>query len=40
MSDVELIDSNTWNSLTMCLKWIIGITLKYLQRFDCAQINE
>ena len=34
-----MINSNTWNSLTVCLKWIIGIIWQYLETFNCVQMN-
>ena len=35
-----MLNSNTWNSLTVCLNWIIGITYQYLDLFDSVQMNE
>ena len=38
--ELLVLNSNTWNSLTVCLNWIISLIYQYLKPFDCVQINE
>ena len=39
MEFLEL-NSNTWNSLTVGLIWIFGLTEQYLELFDSEQMDE
>ena len=34
-----MLHSNTWNSLAVCLNWIIGIASQCLEPFDCLRMN-
>ena len=43
MGNVEknflMLISNNWSSLTVCLNWIVSVTLQYLKPFNCVQIK-
>ena len=38
--ELLILNSNTWNHLTLCPNWILTITQQYFEPFDCVQINE
>ena len=35
-----MLDWNTWDRLSVCKNWIIGVPYQYLEPFNFVQMNE